>query len=51
MTKSILHLLAHIFRGHVASLMLRDRTKKKMTFVGLEPTPPAIRADVQSQLD
>ena len=39
-------LLAHIFRGQVASLMLRDRTKKKMTFVGLEPTPPAIRAVV-----
>ena len=44
-------LLAHIFRGQVASLMLRDRTKKKMTFVGLEPTPPAIRAVVLSQLD
>ena len=40
------HVLAHIFRGQVASLMLRDRTKKKMTFVGLEPTPPAIRAVV-----
>ena len=37
-------LLVHIFRGQVASLMLCDRTKKKMTFVGLEPTPPAIRA-------
>ena len=45
------HLLAHIFRGQVASLMLCDRTKKKMTFVGLEPTPPAIRAVVLSQLD
>ena len=43
--------LAHIFRGQVMSLMLRDRTKKKMTFVGLEPTPPAIRPVVLSQLD
>ena len=39
-------LLAHIFRGQVASLMLCDRTKKKMTFVGLESTHPAIRAVV-----
>ena len=44
-------LLADIFRGQVASLMLCDRTKKKMTFVGLEPTPSAIRAVVLSQLD
>ena len=46
-----LAVLAHIFRGQVASLMLCDRTKKKMTFAGLEPTPPAIRAVVLSQLD
>ncbi len=34
--------------GQAVSLMLCDRTKKKMTFVGLEPTPSAIRADVLS---
>ena len=39
-------MLAHIFRGQVTPLMLCDRTKKKMAFVGLEPTPPAIRAVV-----
>ena len=44
--RSMIRLLAHIFRGQVASLMLCDRTKKKMTVVGLEPTPPAIRAVV-----
>ena len=30
------------------SLMLRDRTKKKMTFVELTLTPCAIRADILS---
>ena len=44
--RSMIGLLAHIFREQVASLMLCDRTKKKMTFVGFEPTPPAIRAVV-----
>ena len=44
-------LLAHIFRKQMASLMLCDRTKKKMTFVGLEPTPPAILSSCPYQLD
>ena len=39
-------MLVHIFKVEAALLMLRDRTKKKTTFVGLEPTPPATLADV-----
>ncbi len=38
-------------KGHQRKRTKEREMEKKMTFVGIEPTPSAIRADVLSQLD